>query len=204
MVTRAWQRTRELVVHRILRLDDTPHRIAFGVFLGFLVGWTPTMGAQIFLYLIIATILRANRVSGILPIMLTNPITALPIYLFNWRIGKWLLNPFGATDELGAQHAARLERFFDEFQFVRMFELQHWADLGPALKALGAELLVGCLFAGVVCGAIGYVATYYGVKAHRRHRHEAEERRRPATDQFVDAANSPANKPVASQCGTGG
>ncbi len=168
MVSRSWRRFRQLIIKKILHLDDTPHRIAFGVFLGFLVGWTPTMGAQIFLYLIIASILRANRVSGIPPILLTNPITAIPIYLFNWRIGKWLLNPLGEPDHLGAQHQAQLERFFDEFQFTHMFELESWAEIVPALKALGVELIVGCLVIGLIFGGIGYVATYYGVLAYRR------------------------------------
>lgn len=170
MVSRSWRRFRLLVIKKILHLDDTPHRIAFGVFLGFVVGWTPTMGAQIFIFLILASILRANKLSGIPPIMLTNPITAIPIYLFNWRVGKWLLNPFGNPDHLGAKHEAQLEKFFDDFQFTHMFNLETWAAIGPALKSLGVELIVGCLLVGVICGIVGYVATYYGVIAYRRRR----------------------------------
>ncbi len=170
LVLRAWSRTKRIVIDRILGLHDTPHRIAFGVFLGFLIGWSPTMGLQIFFYLVAASILRANCISGIPPILLTNPLTAFPIYVFNWRIGRWLLNSAGGNADAAAEamERERLDRFFEEFSIRNMFDGDYWTDLGPSLKALGIELLFGCFIVGLACGILGYIATYYGVLAYRR------------------------------------
>lgn len=167
---RLWRKIRKPVAKRILHLDDTPHRIALGVFLGFVVGLTPTMGAQIILYWILAHLIRANRASGLLPVLLTNPLTALPIYLFNWKVGHWLLHGIGSSLEPAAVQSARLQRFIETFNVTHIFEAAYWRMLAPGLKGLGAELVAGCLAVGLVCGSIGYVLTYYGVLAHRRKR----------------------------------
>ncbi|MCG8404607.1 MAG: DUF2062 domain-containing protein [Phycisphaerales bacterium] len=171
MWSRSWRRIRRLIIERILHLNDTPHRIAFGVFLGFFVGWTPTLGAQILIYWLLAYVLRANRVSGVLPVLLTNPITAVPVYAFNWKIGQWLLKGGGIFGELSGQAPrAELDRFVAEFSIAHIFQAQFWRDFGPAIKGLGTELIVGCLVVGLICGILGYVATFYGVLAYRKRR----------------------------------
>jgi len=38
-----WRRLRQIVFHNILHLDDTPHRIAWGVFLGTMIAFTSTV-----------------------------------------------------------------------------------------------------------------------------------------------------------------
>ncbi len=170
MWSRPWRRIRRLVIEKILHLDDTPHRIAFGVFLGFVVGWTPTLGAQILIYWVMAYILRANRASGLLPVFLTNPITAVPIYLFNWKVGQWLLHGASGGDASAAEEQARLEEMVEQFSLSRMFEAEFWSSLWPTLAGLGIELLVGCLAVGFACGTLGYVVTFYGVISYRRRR----------------------------------
>lgn len=171
MWTRARRRLRRTITQRILRLNDTPHRIAFGVFLGFVVGWTPTMGAQIILYWILATLLRANKASGILPVLLTNPVTALPVYLFNWKIGQWILHGGGVLDAGTAQlQQERISRFMAEFSLTRLTDGGFWQAAGEAFRGLGMELIVGCLVVGLLCGTAGYLGTYYSVKAYRRRR----------------------------------
>ncbi len=177
---RLWIRIRRPVFEKILHINDSPHRIAFGVFLGFLVGWSPTMGAQIILYLIAATLLKANKVSGILPVMLTNPITALPIYVFNWRIGRWFLNRATGIDKSLAEseERARINQFFEEFSLTNLFSADFWDRIGPSLKSLGTELIFGCFIVGLVCGVVGYVAAYYGVIAYRKRRAARRERSR--------------------------
>lgn len=168
---RLWRRIRRTITRRILHLDDTPHRIAFGVFLGFFVGWTPTLGAQILIYWFLAYLLRANRFSGVLPVLLTNPITAVPIYAFNWKIGQWLLKGGGIFGELSDQAPrAKLNQFVEGFSITRIFETSFWRDFGPAIKGLGVELVVGCLVVGLICGVAGYIAAFYGVIAYRKRR----------------------------------
>ena len=56
-----WRRLQQIVIHNILHLDDTPHRIAWGVFIGAMVAFTPTLGFQIVIYLAVAALLRSNQ-----------------------------------------------------------------------------------------------------------------------------------------------
>lgn len=167
---RVWHRVRAPIAERILHLDDTPHRIALGVFLGFVVGWTPLMGAQIVLYIAAAYMFRANRASGIPPVLLTNPITAVPIYILNWRIGQWLLNPGGISELAREKKTAALTAFVEKFSITEVFTASFWDRFGDAFGTFGAELFFGCLVVGTICGIVGYIFTYYGVVAYRQRR----------------------------------
>ena len=82
-----WRRLQQIVFHNILHLDDTPHRIAWGVFIGAMIAFTPTLGFQIVLYLPIAALLRANKVSGIPILFISNPFAAVPLYYTTWSVG---------------------------------------------------------------------------------------------------------------------
>ncbi|MEE8170423.1 MAG: DUF2062 domain-containing protein [Phycisphaerae bacterium] len=164
-----WRRVRRVVAHRILHLNDTPHRIALGVFLGFLVGWTPTLGLQVLIFLAVAAIVRANKISGLLPIMLTNPITAIPVYYLNWRIGRFVTG--GNMTDNPDQFAA-IEKLFGQAPglsdvFRRLFEAEFWSTVVALFPQFGLELWVGCLVVGLVTGGLGYAETYYGVARFR-------------------------------------
>ncbi len=163
-------RMRDLIVRRILGVADTPQRIAFGVFLGFLVAWTPTLGFQIVLYLAIASLLRANKVAGIPVLFISNPFTAVPVYYACWRVGSWLLH-FGAAPvavdraevaEQIAQGSEAAEGFW-----TQIMSLHFWRDLLDTFVSMGAEMWLGSLVLGVVTGIVGYFATLYGVRAYR-------------------------------------
>jgi uncharacterized protein (DUF2062 family) len=150
-----WARLRDIVVHRILGVADTPHRIAWGVFLGSVVAWTPTIGLQIMIYVAVATLLRANKISGVPVLFFTNPVTAVPVYWFAWKVGC------GVLGRSSAAGLAAVPRDLGEASL---------AEIGHALVGMGAELWVGCLVLGVITGLVGYAATYWGVLAFRRAR----------------------------------
>lgn len=166
---------RRFVRGRILGVDDTPHRIAFGVFLGFLVGATPTLGFQMVIYWAIAWVVRANKVTGIAPIWLSNPITAVPLYYFNWRVGV-MLTGSGVASGSGAALVERLTSATKEFgSFSEGFgDLDYWMRIGQVLWDLGLELWIGSLAVGLVAGALGYALAYHAVVSHRL---EADERK---------------------------
>lgn len=166
---RWWSRLRDLVVNRILGLNDTPHRIAWGVFLGFVVAFTPTIGLQMMIFVVVATLLRANKFSGIPVIWLTNPVTMVPVYYTCWRVGAFLLN----TEE----DPGRGQRIIDqlmgaetEWSWGRLLESTFWLELGSTLGELGKELWLGGFVVGVVGGAAAYPLTLWGVRAYRRAR----------------------------------
>ena len=71
-----WEKARNILVHRVLGVDDSPHRIALGVAVAFFVAWTPTLGFQMVLAIALATVLRANKAVTVPIVWLTNPVTA--------------------------------------------------------------------------------------------------------------------------------
>ena len=160
------RRLRNLIVDRILGLHDTPHRIAWGVFLGFVVAFTPTVGMQMVIYLLIAAVLRANKVSGIPPIWLTNPVTVVPIYYGCWRVGAWVLG----TDEDPERGRRIIEHLAGGagWSWGRLLEGAFWSELGHTLWSLGAELWLGGVIVGSLLGAAAYPLTLWGVRAYRR------------------------------------
>lgn len=162
-------RLRRLIVDRILGLHDTPHRIAWGVFLGFLVAFTPTVGLQMIIYVFVATLLRANKVSGIPPIWLTNPITVVPVYYACWRVGAFLLGS-DADPDRGRRIIARLAGDGVAWSWGRLIEGAFWSEVGSTLWSLGAELWLGGFVVGTLLGGAAYPITLSSVRAYRRAR----------------------------------
>ncbi|MEM1418042.1 MAG: DUF2062 domain-containing protein [Myxococcota bacterium] len=163
------RRARHLVVHHVLGVDDTPHRIAWGVALGSVVAWTPTLGFQIMLYVAVATLLRANKVSGIPILFISNPFSAVPVYWFAWRVGAAVLG----VEERGGQFA----RFRDALTSAEssagesgVLTYEFWRNLARILVDIGLELWVGGLVVGLVMSVPMYVLTRWGVRAYRRAR----------------------------------
>lgn len=166
----SWARVKQLVVQRILQVQDTPHRIAFGVLLGFIVGATPTIGLQMVIYFFLATVLRANKISGILPVWLSNPLTAVPLYSFNWWLGMFVLSGNPRPDPARkAEVLALIEGApgQDMSLWERLSSPEFWSQVWHTFLSLGLELWVGSLIVGVVCGVIGYWAAYQGVIRYR-------------------------------------
>lgn len=172
----ARQRLERFVVHNILHLDDTPHRIAMGVFLGFFVGATPTLGLQMILYLVLAAALSANKLSGLGPIWITNPLTAVPIYYFNWRLGSFLMTGRLEASEASKHAIGRLVSGIpgqDAPFWERLFSREFWGAALDAFARIGSELWVGSVFVGILTGGLAYWATYRAVVIYRdKHRPE--------------------------------
>ena len=87
----AWKRLKNFFVHRVLHVDDTPHRIALGVAIGVFVAWTPTIGFQMPLTVALAWLLGANKLFSVPFVWISNPLTFVPIYMPNYLVGRWIL-----------------------------------------------------------------------------------------------------------------
>lgn len=166
-----WRRLRDVIVLRILGVADTPHRIAWGVLLGFLVAMTPTIGLQIVLYVTIATFLRANKVSGIPILFISNPFTAVPLYYFCFWLGGEVLHG-GQASASREELMARLEQAGAAMQhgLGDLLTAAFWRQVWDVFWALGADLWMGSLVLGLVTGVPAYFLTLWGVRAFRRAR----------------------------------
>jgi uncharacterized protein (DUF2062 family) len=165
------QRARSAVVHGILGVADDPGRIAWGVFLGTVVAWTPTLGLQIVIYVMVATLLRANKLSGIPILFITNPFTAVPLYWLCWRVGAWILGTHGGDESaLAAQLESAEAEVGQQSLWSAIWTSEFWSALGETLLGLGKELWLGSAVLGVAMGLPLGLLTLWAVKAYRRAR----------------------------------
>lgn len=155
------RRVKRFVVYRILHVDDTPHRIALGVAIGIFVAWMPFPGLQMVLALVIAALLRANKVVGLPLVWLNNPLTA-PVNLLCYWLGCWMLR-IGSNGERIVQAikdalAPGMDFLHRIVSFFHVVEDAFW------------PWLVGSIVIGLVTGAAAYMLTYRAVSSIRRRR----------------------------------
>ena len=164
-----WRRLQQIVVHNILHLDDTPHRIAWGVFIGAMIAFTPTLGIQIVLYIPIAALLRANKASGIPILFISNPLTAVPLYYTTWKVGAAVLHPEKEVTRATIKGwLGDTGRALKDPGIGRLLEADFWASAGRLLASTGAELWVGGLICGLVVAVPVYFITRRGINVVRR------------------------------------
>lgn len=156
------KKVKDFCIYRVLSLNDTPHRIALGVAVGFFVTWTPTIGLQMLLIIAISALLRANKVVGVPFAWISNPAT-LWIYVPNYFVGTRLLGAKFNVSKLmtGLNKAFGLSGSLHE----------RFRDLARVIWELFWPLWIGSLIVGVVVGVAAYITTYYGVVAYRSYRH---------------------------------
>lgn len=141
-----WHSPRTLL-RQILALDDTDHSKALGVAIGMFIGMTPTVGLQMAIVLLFAAItsrlFHFNRMAALLTVYISNPLTMLPLYWMNYKIGTWFV-------------AGNVTK--EEFAQVLQYEgLAEWWDaLTKLFVSIGTPLIVGSLLAATVCGLASY------------------------------------------------
>jgi len=79
------------LIKKLVRVDDSPKRIARGLAIGVFWGILPTFGLAILFALPTAILLRANKFSTILGLFVANPFTTPFIYAFEYKIGQLIL-----------------------------------------------------------------------------------------------------------------
>jgi len=85
---------RKFLYQNIIAIRSTPHDLALGLAIGVFVGFLPIMGFQTVVSVPIAIMLRASKVTSAIGVWISNPVTFIPFYYFNFRVGRWLIgNP---------------------------------------------------------------------------------------------------------------
>lgn len=140
---------------RIVRSSKDPEFIARGLALGMFIGMTPTMGFQMAIGVFIATLLRENIIATAAMVWITNPLTFIPIYSFNYAIGKLILKQ-------------SLEWNIDARSFTSM----------KSLFSMGWDFIytlwVGCIVVGIVLSIITY---YVSIPMIRKYQEKLKMRR---------------------------
>ena len=126
---------------QLLRIKDTPHRVALGLAIGIAAGCLPCMGVQSFLALPLAFLIRANKIASLIGVWWTNPITFIPIYYSEYVIGT-LFSDYSVLN-------------YSDF-YHKTSQLRNLEDV----TNLGLEILmpmtIGSLIAAAVIGPLSF------------------------------------------------
>ena len=133
---------------RFIRLRSHPREIARGLAAGVFAGSYPLFGLQTFIGIAIAVAIRGNKLVAAAGTWISNPLTYLPIYAFNYKVGRWILRQPGATSLTDRSP-------------------QEWMSLGFDITI---ALMVGSTLVGVILATVAYYVSLhlaYTLKSNR-------------------------------------
>ena len=129
--------------------EGSPGQQARGLAVGVFSGCFPLFGFQTVLGLCLATSFKGNRFLAILGTWISNPITYLPLYWFNFKVGIFLLGKVQSVS------------VFSEFS------LENAWDQGILFSS---RLLLGSLCVGIFSGFFFGTALYSFLKKNNKKR----------------------------------
>ena len=157
-----YRRGKRILKYRVLHVDDTPHRIALGMGIGFFVTWTPTVGFQMALVVALCTLFRANKFVGVPFVWISNPATIVPIYYPNYWLGVHVTPGAHMTKLADWNHMVREVFGPGTGWWDRVSGF--WSFMGR----IAVPLWVGSLIVAVVVGIVAYWLTYAAVVNYRK------------------------------------
>jgi len=113
----------------LIRISDSPEKIARGVAIGVFWGVLPTFGLAVLFSVPTAFLLKANRLSAILGTFVSNPLTWPFIYPLGFSIGQQILN------------VSPLDFSWGLLKLENLLKLSKSLLVGSSLLAIGISLL---------------------------------------------------------------
>ncbi len=130
-----WQRLLRYLYVRFLRIQSSPEAIARGAAAGIFSGAFPLIGLQSVFGIAIAALIRGNKMIAVAGTFVSNPFTSIPIFAFNFYLGRWIL---------GVETAALPSS---------MTDINAWLSMGADVFI---AMMLGSLIVGAIGGALGY------------------------------------------------
>ena len=135
----------------VVQLQDSPHSIALGVAIGTFIGLTPTVGIQMLLVLSLAFLCRPlfqfNRVAAVMAVYVSNPLTIVPLYFAEYKLGTFFVQGDVIT-------RARFEQLLVGTDFS-----SRWQVLLDLFIDVGWPLVIGTTIVSVCGGMMAYPTT---------------------------------------------
>lgn len=136
---------------RFIRLRSHPQAIARGLAAGVFAGSYPLFGLQTFLGVAIAAAIQGNKIVAAAGTWISNPLTYVPIYAFNYQVGRLILGQSTATNLTNRSP-------------------QEWMSLGFDITL---ALMIGSTLVGLILATVSYYGCLhwaYHVKSNRTKR----------------------------------
>ncbi|WP_154934609.1 DUF2062 domain-containing protein [Gimesia maris] len=143
----AWKYSPRMLLRSILMLDDSAHSIALGTAIGMFIALTPTVGIQMLMVLCVAFLTRPffkfNQVASLITVYVSNPLTIVPIYWFDYKIGTYYVG--GSLTQK---------------DFARILEFEGfsgwWETVKQLLLEVGSPLIIGSLIVATFFSLMTY------------------------------------------------
>lgn len=152
-MTLSLTRVRDRLRH-VFGADEPPSRVAAAWALGIGVGLSPFLGFHTLLGLLLAVLLRLNKVDVLLGTMISNPWVLTAYFPLSVAVGGWLLGVRVPHIVLPARH--------------KLFSLTAWTEQRAWLQPLFVTWTVGATIFAVVGGVTTYFVVRAAVVRHRR------------------------------------
>jgi uncharacterized protein (DUF2062 family) len=138
-------------------IQSSSSRIAMGVSIGVVIAFTPTIGFQMGLALVVASMFNASRLASVVCVWITNPLTMGPVYALAYAVGC----PFwrGSSDVGLSQLSQTIGGGANPFSIGDVFSAFH------SIYSLGTELYVPMFLGGLIMGAIAGSLCYFPSKS---------------------------------------
>ena len=138
---------------RFLRLRGTPGYISRGLAFGVFAGCFPLFGLQTIIGVLLAVLFRGHKLAAVAGTWISNPLTYVPIFAFNYKVGELLLG-FG----IGETHVSFPNNW------------QSWSELKESGLVFLVTLFSGCLLVGAIASIFTYILSVRFVSRWRRRR----------------------------------
>ncbi len=153
---RLWWRWLRRLYWRLILMRGKPEYLARGLALGVFAGCFPFFGLQTLIGVSLAVIFRSHKVLAVTGTWVSNPLTYVPIFLFNYKVGRWLLDSPDRTLDLENLHSTQ-----------QIFEL-------------GAEfaitLIIGCFVMGMMSAILVYFTSVRLIRRLRQERLQQQQK----------------------------
>jgi uncharacterized protein (DUF2062 family) len=151
-----WYSSPRTLLWYILLIEDTPHSIALGTAVGMFIGMTPTVGIQMIIVIIFAFLMRPlltfNRLAALITVYISNPLTMIPIYWFNYKVGSLFIKEHVASETFKSQLKHSLDSgWWDAIQFL--------------CAEIGWPLVFGSLVVATVLSGVTYPLMWWLVRS---------------------------------------
>ncbi len=131
---------------KLFSLKGTPQYIAKGFALGSFIGMVPIPGFQVFVAFFLAAWFKVNKTAACMAVFNTNAVTGIPIFYFNYWLGKRLL---------GIQL---------DFAFPKSISWDFALIIWNAGKMVFASLVVGGFFTGILAAILAYYSYFLWIR----------------------------------------
>lgn len=155
--TKRWIKLQYL---KIIRIDDTPEKIALGMALGIASGILPTFGLGIIFAIFLALVFKANKVSAVIGTMIMNPWTSVFFWTLSYILGELIIHQRIAPNIDSAIMQIKYIEGLSIFEMLKEF-------ISLAGKEILLPYLVGNIILTVVLSLSFYFITLKTVIAYR-------------------------------------